>query len=432
MGVVYAARDKLVGEVVALKLFPGKPTPATLELTRSEVLLARKISHPNVARIHDLGQDGDQLFLTMEFIHGRNLQQLLAEDGPLSPRRAAEIVSEVCDGLSAVHEARVVHRDLKPSNVLIDRSGRAVLTDFGIAAQLAPSGFAGRPAGTPGYMAPEQLLGGPINARSDIFAVGLLLYEAITATPAIRDVSSISALRRAWSRPPDLRANAAVPEELAAIIASCLVVEAARRPRSAKELSERLKAWLRDAPSSYARVTLAAPLSAKEVLAPTLRSTQITAGSSTPAEVSASPAASGSYTSEECLYNSPEASIYIDRALRIVRLVRHPVSLPPFDVLRQHMEEAIVELDRLPRSELGFITDSRSVSGRVDPAFEKLLAELRPRLFGGFRRLAYLIRTAAGRLQSGRYARADGIINNTLVTDNESSAIAFVSGTDDA
>ncbi len=249
MGQVYRARDVLVGDVVALKTLElGKePGSDALERFRREVRLARRISHPNVARMHDLGEHAGQHYLTMEYVQGEDLRSLLAREGPLAPVRATRIALAVCEGLAAAHAAGVVHRDLKPANVLVETGGRVVLTDFGIARALVDEAARRTQgtAGTPMYMAPEQLSGGEVDARADLYAVGLMLYEMLTAAmPFSGDSPLAVAFARLRQPPPDPRAKLAVPDALAERVLHCLAREPEERPASALQVALALRAWL--------------------------------------------------------------------------------------------------------------------------------------------------------------------------------------------
>ncbi len=186
MGEVYRAEDLQLGQVVALKFVPAvlASDGAALARFHREVRVARQVSHPNVCRVFDIGDTDGQVFLSMEFVDGEDLSSLLRRIGRLPSDKAVEIARQLCAGLAAAHEHGVLHRDLKPSNVMIDGRGKARITDFGL------SGLAGdfRPdelwAGTPAYMAPEQLKGKEVTVRSDIYSLGLVLYELFTGKRA--------------------------------------------------------------------------------------------------------------------------------------------------------------------------------------------------------------------------------------------------------
>jgi serine/threonine protein kinase/tetratricopeptide (TPR) repeat protein len=249
MGVVYRARDTMVGDEVALKTLEigAAPSPAAVERFRREVRLARRITHPNVARTHDLGDHDGQHYLTMEYIDGHDLAVVLARAGRLTPLKAASFALQICEGLAAAHAAGVVHRDLKPANIIIEVGGRVVLTDFGIARALASDTTARTVGtiGTPAYMAPEQVIGGEVDARADIYAVGLLLFEALTGRlPFEADSPIAAAIARLRGPAPDPRGLAEVPDLLAELLLRCLEREPADRPASAAELVESLRTWL--------------------------------------------------------------------------------------------------------------------------------------------------------------------------------------------
>jgi hypothetical protein len=191
MGTVYLAQDGQLGECVALKILGGEPgagSGAAAERFRREALAARHITHPNVIRIHDLCEDQGQLFLSMEYAPGVTLAELLNRRGRLGLSEARPILAQICDGLAAAHRAGVVHRDLKPENVLVQGSGaeqRVKLIDFGLARAsflrcLTQSGLV---LGTPEYMAPEQVRGGEVDARTDIYSLGCVAYHVLTGAP---------------------------------------------------------------------------------------------------------------------------------------------------------------------------------------------------------------------------------------------------------
>ncbi len=255
MGIVYRATDCELGERVALKLLSGEPDAAAIDRFRREVRLARRVTSRHVARIHDIGETEGLHFLTMELIDGESLEARLGRE-PLSAREAARIAAEIATGLDAAHREQVVHRDLKPANVLIDgaegRAPRAVLTDFGIARALTEATqtqASGVLVGTPAYMAPEQVQGALVDARTDLYALGLNLYEMLTGVVPFLDAGEgvfAVALARCHHRPVDPRHHRPVPDALAALAMQCLELDPSRRPASAREVAERLEAWLED------------------------------------------------------------------------------------------------------------------------------------------------------------------------------------------
>ena len=176
MGEVYRADDLKLGHTVALKFLPNKlaEVPQQLEYFLSEVRLTRQISHPNVCRVYDIGEVDGQHFLSMEYIDGEDLRVLLRRIGKLPAGKSVEIAHQLCAGLAAAHDKGVLHRDLKPANIMLDGRGKVRITDFGLA-KVAGENTEGEIAGTPAYMAPEQLIGGQVTIQSDLFALGLIL-----------------------------------------------------------------------------------------------------------------------------------------------------------------------------------------------------------------------------------------------------------------
>ena len=183
MGEVYRADDLKLGQPVALKFLPSDvdKDPALLTQLHTEVRMARQVSHPNVCRVYDIDEVEGQTFLSMEYVDGEDLSSLLRRVGRFPEDRALEIARQICAGLAAAHERDVIHRDLKPANIMLDGSGKVRITDFGLAGATGES----IRAGTPAYMAPEQLAGNEVTARSDIYSLGLVLYEIFTGQRAL-------------------------------------------------------------------------------------------------------------------------------------------------------------------------------------------------------------------------------------------------------
>ena len=186
MGEVYRADDLMLDHVVALKFLPVELTRNTeaLKRFRGEVRIARQISHPNVCRVYDISEAEGHHFLSMEHIDGEDLRSLLRRMGRLPPDKAVEIASQLASGLAAAHDKKVMHRDIKPSNVMIDERGQARITDFGLAAAAGDIETRDIRSGTPGYMAPEQWTGKEVTELSDIYSLGLVLYELFTGKRA--------------------------------------------------------------------------------------------------------------------------------------------------------------------------------------------------------------------------------------------------------
>jgi serine/threonine-protein kinase len=239
MGDVYRADDHELGTSVALKFLPVELAgdPVRLERLRNEVRLARQVSHPNVCRVYDIGDADGRPFLSMEFIDGEDLASLLRRIGRLPKDKAVELAREICAGVGAAHELGLVHRDLKPANVMIDGRGRARVADFGLAS-VGDELVDGRDAmaGTPAYMAPEQLRGQKATKQTDIYALGLVLYELFTGKRA-HDAATIADLREkhSTSSPPTSPSDLVegMDPTVERVIMQCLAQEPEERPASA-------------------------------------------------------------------------------------------------------------------------------------------------------------------------------------------------------
>ncbi len=233
MGEVYRADDLKLGQPVALKFLPPDVDrdPARLTQLHTEVRMARQVSHPNVCRVYDIDEIDGATFLSMEYVDGEDMASLLRRIGRFPEDRALEIARQICAGLAAAHERDVIHRDLKPANVMLDGTGRVRITDFGLA---GASGEALR-AGTPAYMAPEQLSGGDVTARSDIYSLGLVLYEIFTGQRALEGKNLAELIHKREQSgilPPTAIVKTLDPKiELA--IMRCLKPKSDERPASA-------------------------------------------------------------------------------------------------------------------------------------------------------------------------------------------------------
>src|SRR5580698_11045632 len=174
MGEVYRATDMMLGQSVALKFLPveASSNPRLLERFHGEVRVARQVSHPNVCRVYDIGEIEGMPFISMEYVDGEDLASLLLRIGRLPSDKALETARKLCAGLAAAHERGVIHRDLKPQNIMINKRGEVVIMDFGLAAIAVQLSGAEVRNGTPAYMAPEQLRGAEVTAKSDIYALG--------------------------------------------------------------------------------------------------------------------------------------------------------------------------------------------------------------------------------------------------------------------
>jgi eukaryotic-like serine/threonine-protein kinase len=243
MGEVYRADDLKLGQPVALKFLPKHLASDRERLERfyAEVRTARQVSHPNVCRVYDVGEVDSQHFLSMEYVDGEDLASLLKRIGHLPADKALEISRELCAGLAAAHERGVLHRDLKPSNVMIDGRGRARITDFGLAVA-AGEETEGEVSGTPAYMAPEQLAGKGASVRSDVYSLGLVLYELYTGRKAF-DGATLGELRRkhAEETPAALSKIApGVDPVVERVILRCLEKEPSARPSSVAQVAAAL------------------------------------------------------------------------------------------------------------------------------------------------------------------------------------------------
>jgi predicted Ser/Thr protein kinase len=242
MGAVYLADDEVLGELVALKVISSafaSDEAAMIARFRREAASARKVSSPSVIRIHDLGEARPGLlYLSMEYFAGRTLSELIAQRGLVPLKDVQDILTQVATGLEAAHSAGVIHRDLKPSNVLVGERGAVKLIDFGLATTMAGEGLTATGAilGTPHYMAPEQVRGKPVDARTDVYALGALAYHLVTGRPPFAGDNAIAIgfahLSEAPTAPIILRKDC--PEKLSAAIVSALAKDPADRPASAK------------------------------------------------------------------------------------------------------------------------------------------------------------------------------------------------------
>jgi serine/threonine protein kinase len=240
-GVVYKVRCLETGEIVALKVLkPGIASDQEQQDNlRKEVCLARKVTHKNVCRIHEFSRSNGMAFISMEFVEGENLLSKLRRDGRLSVGKSFEIARQICAGLREAHSQGIVHRDLKPANIMLDQNGVVKIMDFGIARLSQGNGLmTGTMAGTPAYMAPEQVELKPIGPRTDIYAVGILIYEMVTGSQAFDGDTPIAIalkqIRESPKRPRELVPD--LPASVESLILKCLHKDPARRFQSVDEL----------------------------------------------------------------------------------------------------------------------------------------------------------------------------------------------------
>src|SRR4029077_5643408 len=246
MGAVYKARDTELGRLVALKLIRADlaSNPEILLRFKQELILAREGSHRNVIRIFDLGQAKGFKFITMEFVEGRDLRAILRERGKLPPEEAVRIISQVCRALESAHAAGVVHRDLKPQNIMLDGKDRVYVMDFGIAHSLETPGMTqtGALMGTPEKMSPEKAKCMKVDARSDLFALGIIFYEMLTGiSPFKADTAMATLLKRTQERPtPPAEVDPAIPKAISDVVMKCLEIDRDHRYGTAREILEDL------------------------------------------------------------------------------------------------------------------------------------------------------------------------------------------------
>jgi hypothetical protein len=253
MGEVYRAEDLRLGQTVALKFLPRSlaQTEEALERFTREVRLARQVSHPNVCRVFDIGEISEtsdagktttHTFLTMEFVDGEDLASLMRRIGRLPPDKAVEIARQSCAGLAAAHEHGIIHRDLKPANIMLDGRGRVRITDFGLAGLAADIGGTEARAGTPAYMSPEQFAGGEVTPKSDLYSLGLVLYEIFTGK-RLFDASSSEEMARQRDKSAPTHPSQIVKDIdplVERVILRCLEKDPAKRPATALQVTAAL------------------------------------------------------------------------------------------------------------------------------------------------------------------------------------------------
>lgn len=228
MGEVFLARDRELDREVALKVIrlDLASNPQILERFKREIQLSSNVTHKNILRVYDLGEAGGVKFLTMQYVQGHDLASLMRREAPLPIPRVVEIFRQICEGLEAAHEQGVIHRDLKPQNILIDERGRVAIADFGLAKSLDYASLteAGKVIGTPHYMSPEQVKGIPLDPRSDIYSLGIILYEMLTGTVPFTGSSAYEVMIQRTQRTPRPASdhNPKIPPYLLKILDKCL------------------------------------------------------------------------------------------------------------------------------------------------------------------------------------------------------------------
>src|SRR3984957_18170904 len=247
MGAVYKARDHELDRLVALKVIRPELAghPDILRRFKQELILARQVTHKNVVRIFDLGTADGRKFITMDYIEGRDLKSILLERGKLPPDEVVPIFQQICRGLEAAHVEGVVHRDLKPQNIMLDQTGRVWLMDFGLARSMEMAGLTrtGVLMGTPDYMSPEQARAEKVDARSDLFSLGIIVYEMLIGRlPFEADTLMAKLLQRVQrSATPVAEIDPSIPAALGAIVMKCLEPKVAKRYQTVREILDDLQ-----------------------------------------------------------------------------------------------------------------------------------------------------------------------------------------------
>jgi len=271
MGKVYKVLDKEVNEKIALKLLKTEiaTDEKTIERFRNELKFARKIGHPNVCRMYDLNREGETHYITMELVSGEDLKSTITRIGQFPVGKAVSIAKQVCDGLSEAHRLGVVHRDLKPQNIMLDKEGNARIMDFGIARSLKAKGLtgAGVMIGTPEYMSPEQVDVRDVDQRSDIYSLGVILYEMVTGRLPFEGETSIAIAMKHKSEAPrnPKELNSQIPEDLSRVILKCLEKDKEKRYQSAGEVRAELESIERGMPTTERVVPKRKPITSKEI-----------------------------------------------------------------------------------------------------------------------------------------------------------------------
>src|SRR5437016_286504 len=258
MGIVYLAKDPLIGRLVALKTIrpaahvEDDETKEFQQRFLREAQAAGILNHPNIVTVHDIGQDDTSgvMFIAMEYVEGQNMKEVLSQGRPVTFEQIAEIIAQVGEALDFAHSKGIVHRDVKPANIILLEGMRAKITDFGIA-KIATSvsnlTSTGQFLGTPNYMAPEQIKGAPVDGRTDIFSLGICLYECLTRRKPFGgdSLTAISYKIVHEPFPPLLEVNPQIPDAYEDVVGRCLQKDPAKRYQRAREMANALRAVVR-------------------------------------------------------------------------------------------------------------------------------------------------------------------------------------------
>jgi len=264
MSTVYRGTDLSLDRVVAVKVALDplvEESPIYLARFTREAQSGAAIGNPGVVTVYDAGADGPTRFIVMEFVPGKSLADILKEQSPLEPDRAANIATQVADALSAAHAAGIIHRDIKPGNIMVEPSGQVKVLDFGIARAVDSNALTQTATvlGTSAYMSPEQALGQPVDARSDIYSLGCVLYEMLTGQPPfVADVAAAVMHQHVRVAPkPAIERNPAIPAALNALVMEMLAKQPKDRPQTAADVRDRLVAAIAEDQQGDALTTLA-------------------------------------------------------------------------------------------------------------------------------------------------------------------------------
>ena len=271
MGKVYKVFDKEINAKVALKLLKPEiaPDKNTIERFRNELKVAREISHKNICRMYDLGREAGLYYITMEYVPGEDLRNMIRMSRQLGVGTAIIIAEQICDGLAEAHRYGTIHRDLKPSNIMIDRDGNVRIMDFGIARSVEAKGLtgAGTIIGTPEYMSPEQVEDKDVDRRSDIYSLGIILYEMLTGrVPFEGDTPFAIGMKHKGEIPQDLREiNSQIPENLSRLVLKCLEKSREKRYQTADELRTELEKIEKGIPIAERVIAKRKAMTSKEI-----------------------------------------------------------------------------------------------------------------------------------------------------------------------